>query len=80
MKKSYKVLYEEVILHKFEIDPCEEGDIVEEFHKKKDGGEFDFSDGELVSGQLVRAYDENGKMIPLAKSHADLERYFFQQK
>ena len=77
MKKSYRVIYEEVILHEFEIGPCEESEIVETFQQENDGGGFLFSDGTLVSGQLIKAYDEQGNVVPIAMSHADLEAAFF---
>lgn len=77
MKERYRVIYEEVIQHEFEIGSCEEGDIVERFQCERDSGDLDFSDGTLVSGQLIRAYDEQGNAIPLAMSHADLEASMF---
>ena len=77
MKKNYDVLYEEVILHRFPIGPCEESEIVDTFQKDYDGGSFIFSDGTLVSGQLIKAVDEQGNVIPIAMSHADLEAAFF---
>jgi len=77
---NYRVVYEEVIVHEFEIGPCEEGDIVEEFHRELDGGGLDFSDGTIVSGQVIKAYDENGNLIPIAMSHADLESAYFADK
>ena len=80
MTERYRVIYEEVIQHEFEIRSCEEGDIVERFQCERDSGDLDFSDGTLVSGQLIRAYDKQGNAISLAMSHADLEAAYFAEK
>ena len=73
MKQNFKVVYEEVLVHEFEVGPCEPDELIAEFEQEKDNGSFDFSDGDLVSGQIIYAYDEAGNKHPFNPSHADLE-------
>lgn len=51
--KTFKVEYQEVILHTFYVEAEKEEDVEEKFCEMANNGEFDFSDGEVVSCDIM---------------------------
>ena len=72
--KTYSVIFEEVIQHEFTIESPDMDSVPEAFDEAWMNSKLDFSDGDVISGQLIRATDETtGEEKKLAASYADLE-------
>ena len=50
--KTFKVKYKEVIMHEFYVDAESEDDVFDEFDRMVDNNQIDFSDGDLVEGNI----------------------------
>ena len=73
--KTYEILFEEVLLHRFELEAASAADVPDEFERLADECYFDFSDGEVVdSGIRQFRCAGSGKSEKIGWSHADLER------
>ena len=57
--ETYKVVYEERIIHCFYIEADSEDGAMEEFERLSFNAELDLSDGELVEGNVVSIEKEN---------------------
>ncbi len=51
--KTFKVEYQEVIVHEFYVEAETEDEVAEKFCEMASEGEFDFGDGEVVSGDII---------------------------
>lgn len=51
--KTFKVTYKEVLYHEFYVEAETEDDVSDEFCRMASNGEFDFSDGDVVEGDIV---------------------------
>ena len=51
--KTFKIEYQEVILHTFYVEAETEEDVEEKFCEMAGNGEFDFSDGWLAEGEIM---------------------------
>lgn len=51
--KIFKVEYQEVIVHEFYVEAETEDEVTEKFCEMASDGEFDFIDGEVVSGDII---------------------------
>ena len=53
MKKTYKVIYTEIVVHLFYVEAEDEVEAIEEFDRMSRNGELDFSGGEIVDTDTV---------------------------
>ena len=51
--KTFKVTYKEILYHEFYIDAETEYDVEDEFIRMSNECELDFSDADLVEGQII---------------------------
>ena len=51
--KMFKVTYKEVLYHEFYVEAETEDDVEDEFERMGNEGELDFSDADLVEGNIV---------------------------
>ena len=51
--KTFKVTYKEVLYHEFYVEAETEDDVEDEFERMAIEGELDFSDADLVEGNIV---------------------------
>ena len=51
--KTFKVTYKEVLYHEFYVEAESEDDVEDEFERMGNDGELDFSDADLVEGNIV---------------------------
>ena len=51
--KTFKVTYKEVLYHEFYVEAEDEDDVEDEFERMGNDGELDFSDPDLVEGNIV---------------------------
>ncbi len=51
--KTFKVEYQEVIVHEFYVEAETEDEVSEKFCEMASEGKFDFLDGEVVSGEIM---------------------------
>ena len=72
-KKTFRVLYEEVVLHEFSVDAHDPDDAQDEFGHLADRCALDFMDGDIVSGQITKVIGPKDEETVVNKSHADLE-------
>lgn len=61
MKKTYKMIYTEIIVHHFYADAENEDAALEEFHRLNEEGKLDFSDGEIVDTDTVVELDDSNR-------------------
>lgn len=61
MKKTYKIIYTEIIVHHFYADAENEDTALEEFHRLDEEGKLDFSDGEIVDTDTVVELDDSNR-------------------
>ena len=52
--KTFKVTYKEVLYHEFYVEAKSEEDVDQEFCRMANDNELDFSDGDLVEGNIVK--------------------------
>jgi hypothetical protein len=52
--KTFKVTYKEVLYHEFYVNAEFESDVENEFCRMANENELDFSDGDLVEGNIVK--------------------------
>ena len=52
--KTFKVTYKEVLYHEFYVEAETEEDVDETFCRMANDNELDFSDGDLVEGNIVK--------------------------
>lgn len=73
MKKTYKIIYTEIIVHHFYVDAENEDAALEEYNRMSIDGELDFSDGEIVDTDTVVELDDSnrGCYIPTQPRSAD---------
>lgn len=50
--KTYKIIYTESIVHAFYIDAESKDEARDEFYRKSENGELDFSDGDVYDTNL----------------------------
>lgn len=50
--KTYKVTYVESLVHTFYVDAEDKKDAVDEFYRRSENGQLDFSDGEVYDTYL----------------------------
>lgn len=72
-RKEYRVIYEEIILHEFPVDALDLEDAQEEFGQLAHEGAFDWSDGDVVSGQIVRVISPDDEVAFVNSTAADYE-------
>lgn len=71
--KTYEILFEEVLLHRFELEAASIDDVPDEFEKLADECYFDFADGEVVASGISEI--RYGKELQkIGFSYADMER------
>ena len=51
--KMFKVTYKEVLYHEFYVEAETEDDVEDEFERMGNDGELDFSDADLIEGNIV---------------------------
>lgn len=51
--KTFKVEYQEVIVHEFYVDAETEDEVAEKFCEMANECELDFSNGEVESGEII---------------------------
>lgn len=51
--KTFKIEYQEVIVHEFYVEAETEAEVAEKFCEMASEGQFDFLDGEVVSGEIT---------------------------
>lgn len=51
--KMFKVTYKEVLYHEFYVEADSEDDVEDEFERMGNEGELDFSDADLIEGNIV---------------------------
>ena len=51
--KMFKVTYKEVLYHEFYVEADSEDDVEDEFERMGNEGELDFSDADLVEGNII---------------------------
>lgn len=51
--KTFKITYKEVLYHEFYVEAETEDGVSDEFCRMASNGELDFSDGDVVEGNIV---------------------------
>ena len=52
--KTFKVTYKEVLYHEFYVNAETEEDVDAEFCRMANDNELDFSDGDLIEGNIIK--------------------------
>lgn len=71
-KEDFFVTYEEVLLHRFPVEASSDA-VVDAFNEASANGEYDFSDGCLISGRVTGYEDSEGNRVEVEKSFSDME-------
>lgn len=51
--KTFKITYKEVLYHEFYVEAEAEDDVDDEFCRMANDGELDFSNADLIEGEIV---------------------------
>ena len=51
--KTFKITYKEVLYHEFYVEAETEDDVEDEFDRMVNEGEVDFSDADLIDGNII---------------------------
>lgn len=52
--KTFKITYKEILYHEFYVNAETEKDVDEAFCRMANDNELDFSDGDLIEGNIVK--------------------------
>ena len=72
-RKEYTIIYEEIIQHAFAVNALDSDDAQVEFGYMADEAQLDWSDGEVVSGQIIRVISPDEDVAIINKSASDWE-------